>query len=300
VITTACYICGSDERSVVAELTGTDTYLNLLGISWSGPRQVVCCERCGLVYKTPTLSEDEIERLYRDVYRNHVYRSRTPDEMFDTIMRIDPAESENGAKLAWLGAALDKFQPGVDRRRLLDIGCGIGVVLALARRMFPDWELIGLEPGAEAAEVAARRTGLPVIPEFYRPGMFERPFHVVSALHVIEHLSDPVGFLSMLAGELTEDGLLFLETPSVGDLATRARDDDRLMSPHLYLFTPVSIANLCHKAGFEVVAAEVITTTRNYRDLRVLCRANPEARNRPLLRESAADIQAIAAQWVPA
>lgn len=295
----ACYICGSTEAAPLAHLRGPDVYLSLLGMDLSGfERRIVCCTDCGLVFKDPTLDPDEVDRLYRTAYRDHLYRSRSAEQLFTQTMSIPPEQSENAQKLAWMARALDRHGGTVRFGRLLDVGCGVGVVLAMAQRMFPDWDKAGVEPGAEAAAVAAAKTGVPVIADSYRPGMFDRPFDVITLLHVLEHLPDPAALLSALSADLAPGGVVFIETPSIEDLGSRPIDDDRFMAPHLFFFSRHSIANLCHRAGFEVIESEIARTVRGHYDLRVLCRPmNDESRSPPLRRDALHAVAALASRW---
>ena len=99
---------------------------------------------------------------------------------------------------------------------LLDIGCGAGVgAEALARRGF---NVLGLDAAGEAIEAArahAEGMGLPLA---YRIGTAEdlladgQRFPVITALEVIEHVPDPMAFLTTLRDLLAPGGKLFLST----------------------------------------------------------------------------------------
>ena len=100
--------------------------------------------------------------------------------------------------------------------RLLDIGCGAGVATeALARRGF---SVLGLDAAGEAIEAARSHAVGQDLPLAYRVGSAEdllapgQRFPVITALEVIEHVSDPVTFLGTLRDLLIPGGRLFLST----------------------------------------------------------------------------------------
>ncbi len=96
--------------------------------------------------------------------------------------------------------------------RMLDVGCGYGFALDLARFLF-EWEGIGLDPSIVAARGKAE-LGLDI-----RPGMLDdafdpdERFDVIFSSEVIEHIADPREFLAAARRRLSPDGVLVLTTP---------------------------------------------------------------------------------------
>ena len=101
-------------------------------------------------------------------------------------------------------------------KRVLDVGCGAGLLCEPLARLGA--AVTGLDAAAENIAVArahAIRSGLTID---YRVGSVERlgaeTFDLVTSLEVIEHVTDPAGFVAGLACALAEDGLLILSTPN--------------------------------------------------------------------------------------
>jgi len=113
---------------------------------------------------------------------------------------------------AWLrfDAVERLLPPGVER--VLEIGAGQGAMGALLARRF---DYVGLEPDATSWEVASRRIGperlLCVDAEAYEP---ERPFDLVCAFEVLEHVSDDQGAVRAWLRFVRPGGWLLVSVPA--------------------------------------------------------------------------------------
>ncbi len=100
-------------------------------------------------------------------------------------------------------------------RTALDVGCGAGLLCEPLARLGAS--VTGIDAAPEniaAAKIHAAQSGLAID---YRAGGVEGldgQFDLVTSLEVIEHVSDPAGFVRGLARVLAEGGLLILSTPN--------------------------------------------------------------------------------------
>ena len=164
--------------------------------------------------------------------------------MSDARDTIDPAEAAHFGRLAadWWNprgssAMLHRLNPvrlryireQVDRhwgadetdrrplagKRAADVGCGAGLLAEPLARLGAD--VTGVDPAPEniaAARIHAEGQGLDID---YRVGSIEAltgPYQLITALEVIEHVTDPRAFVAGLARVLAADGLLILSTPN--------------------------------------------------------------------------------------
>jgi 2-polyprenyl-3-methyl-5-hydroxy-6-metoxy-1,4-benzoquinol methylase len=137
--------------------------------------------------------------------------------------------------------------------RLLDVGCGDGSFLSLARTC--GWSVVGLDPDPKAATNAAKH-GLTVheggIEYFDGQSAL---FDVITLNHVIEHVYDPVKVLESCLALLKPGGQLWLETPNIDSFGhARFQENWRgLETPrHLVLFNRRSLSQAFASAGFPV------------------------------------------------
>jgi SAM-dependent methyltransferase len=135
--------------------------------------------------------------------------------------------------------------------RLLDIGFGAGTLLAAAQR--GGWTVCGTELSAPAVD-AARGRGYDVVLGSLDEGAFAgQSFDVVTAVEVIEHLTDPLELLTHAAAVLRPGGLLWMTTPHGRGISARMLGERwSVVSPpeHIQWFSVRGMRGLLRRAGF--------------------------------------------------
>ncbi len=153
----------------------------------------------------------------------------------------------------------DRLVAGIVRRRaprgrLLDVGCGRGDLLA---RFDGSHGLHGIELSDAGLELAQER--LPHADlrsgDIQASIPFEGPFEVVTAINVIEHLSDPYAALANLAGVQERGALLVVHLPTIGNEGQRRRymgsyDSD---PTHVYRPSGDEVVALIESSGYQAL-----------------------------------------------
>jgi SAM-dependent methyltransferase len=133
---------------------------------------------------------------------------------------------------------------------VLDVGCGSGEALDVARQR--GWSGVGVEPVKASAE-RARSCGLEVrTGTLAGAGLPPASFDLVGAWHVLEHLLDPVAFLSELALYARPGGLVAVEVPNWRHRSRRVGgpDWDQLCPlEHVTHFTYRTLRRTIQRAG---------------------------------------------------
>lgn len=150
--------------------------------------------------------------------------SKIADAWWDPFGKFAPLHKFNPVRLAYIrDGACAHF--GRDRRaraplaglRLLDVGCGGGLVAEPMRRLGADVTAIdAAEPNIKTAMVHANEAGLEID---YRTAtvedlasLGEPPFDLVLNLEVVEHVADPELFLRLSASLVRPGGLMVVAT----------------------------------------------------------------------------------------
>jgi SAM-dependent methyltransferase len=158
------------------------------------------CRQCGAVEQPSLPGGVDLHGLYRD-------------------MRDSSYLSEEVGRRATAARLLGLIAEHVPSGRLLDIGCGFGLLLDEARSR--GYETLGIELSRDAAAHARGALGLDVreipLEEVDDPDGFD----VVTLVDVLEHLEDPVGGIARCAGLLRPGGVLCVATPDPSSLAAR-------------------------------------------------------------------------------
>ena len=197
------------------------------------------CQGCGMVYLSPRLSEEQLVGFYAQDYRRlyHGEAEPTPEDL---------VVQEKRARFLANFILGQTAGPQGHINRHLDIGCSTGTLLQVFARQF------GCAPAGveldDSHRAYARKGGLAVYPSLDELPEAQEKFDLVSLIHVLEHLPDPVGSLvDIRQKRLDRSGWLLLEVPNL-----YAHDSFEIA--HLVSFSRMSLTQTVQQAGFELVA----------------------------------------------
>lgn len=199
--------------------------------------QVVECTSCGLrsLYPLPHLKA--IEEAYTKVKDNE-------------YLTIEPSREVAFMKLIKRLARYVK-----PSGKLLDVGCYTGVFPLLAQRA--GWDSYGIEPSDWAASVAEKRLPGKIQTGYLSQAPWpEASFDLVTSWDVIEHVTDPVREIGLMARALKPGGWLFLSTMATDALVVKVLGSrwPWYMPMHLFYFTPKTLQAFVQKAGLTPIA----------------------------------------------
>lgn len=136
---------------------------------------------------------------------------------------------------------------GVTGGKLLEVGVGTGSFLRAAREA--GFAVEGCDLSASLCRRIKDATGVTVhnVPLEQLPA---RSYDVVAMHHVLEHVSDPVGFLSAARERLKPGGVLHLAVPNAACWEARLPGWNCYVPYHLAYFDRDTLARAVREAGF--------------------------------------------------
>jgi SAM-dependent methyltransferase len=199
----SCRVCSGELTMLVAGDDEGPPPADALAPSCHEPGRhgdLLTCRECGTVHQPALPGGPELHDLYRD-------------------MRDDAYLDEEAGRRAGAARLLALVAEAVPGGRLLDVGCGHGLLLDEARRR--GFEVLGLELSRAAVRHAREVLRLDVrelaLENFEAPASFD----VVVLADVLEHLEDPADAIERCTRLLAPGGVLCLVTPDPSSLTAR-------------------------------------------------------------------------------
>lgn len=207
--------------------------------SFGFPITYYICGDCGFIFQDSAHAKAADPVFYEETYRK-VYQSSempTAKDLRQQKLRADHLVSFLRANRA--------DHP----RSALDLGASSGLLLETFRDTLKT-EVTGIEPG-NAYRAMAESKGIRMFEslEGLSEAKTER-FSLVSVIHVLEHLADPVQTLQQIRTDLLRpEGWVLIEAPNL-----YAHDSFELA--HLSCFTKHTLTETVKKAGYRIVSVK--------------------------------------------
>lgn len=191
---------------------------------------LVQCRDCSFIFSKRIPTVQELEEHYQGYGRND-YLSPITIKRYHEI--------------------LDRFEPYRKTNKLIDVGCGIGYFLEVAKER--GWEVYGTEYTQDAVDIC-REKGI-----IMHKGALDTTnydlgsFDVVTSFEVIEHINNPQEELANFNALLRPSGIVYVTTPNFNALQRYYLKDkyNVICYPeHLSYYTPKTIAHLFKQQGF--------------------------------------------------
>jgi SAM-dependent methyltransferase len=205
--------------------------------------EVARCGVCGLSVTVPQLVGAAMNTYYPPGY----YGSQSGNRFPGIVERLQDA------LYVWRARRLEALIGG-KRGRVLDVGCGRGLLLEQLRRR--GWEVQGTELSEQSAAYPRDVLGIPVyigdLADLHLPS---EQYDAVVMWHVLEHVPDPAVVLAEVARLLRPGGVFLVAVPNFGSLEARLTRDKwfHLDVPrHLNHYTPGVLYRALAGAGLRV------------------------------------------------
>lgn len=238
-----CHLCGGRLRNFrsFSQLGGVTSDCQ----PWQGLTQLAGCKTCGAVQKALTKEwYEEVSQIYAAY---SVYSQAEGNEQLSFNAKTGAHSSRSSSIIYWLNNHTSIPKNGF----LLDIGCGNGSFLREFQRIFPRWKMIGAELDDRNRQLVE---SIPGVLTLHTGPLTElnQTFDLIVMVHALEHIPNPIEFVSGLKDLLTPSGKLLVEVP---DLSTSPFDI--LISDHCTHYSQELLLGVMESAGFRVVKSDV-------------------------------------------
>lgn len=232
-----CPICDIEHGTTLGTLKYTlfddDTLANTFN--------VVCCDKCGLVfYDTPSL-QDDYDRFYEKSFYSSTY--------LDCVSNTDEKR--------YATQALDNLIPYIKDKNvsIFDIGCSIGTLLKTLHALGYE-NLYGVDPSLSCVDILNKHKGVQA-----KIGSISNiPFDNIKAdviilSHIIEHIIDLPFALQNIRNKLSEDGIVYVEVPDASryDTFDNVSPLSYFYFQHVTHFDQYHLNNLFANNGYRMV-----------------------------------------------
>ena len=231
-LTMPCPICGSQTQALG----------ELRGAYFKTDFRFRRCPECRFTFvENPST---DFARIYDEKY----YRGEGADASLDYLNELEHPE-ESVRVYEWRGVlkAVNALRPLNAETQWLDFGCGNGGVVRYARDHSP-CRACGFEEGWIADQ--ARGKGIPILQRGDLAGQAGQ-FDVVTAIEVLEHVTDPVACLKEIRALLKPGGLLFFTTGNARPFRENFFKWGYVLPEiHISYFEPETLERALKAAGF--------------------------------------------------
>ncbi len=238
----ACPLCASSDNHLLLENNSVPVLLNHLADSpheaaraQVGDLRIVSCADCGFTFNSrfdPSLVK------YGERYENdQSFSPRFLEHLFHRVEAVARAV-----------AVSNQFS-------VLEVGCGQGTFLESLLTIAPAGRAVGYDSAWRDRPLPS---GLHIERAYFDAKAASEhlgAFDACIARHVIEHVSDPLGFLRNSYLALKKDGLLFVETPDLEWILANIQMQD-FFYEHCNYFTQTTLSEALSRAGFTVSRIE--------------------------------------------
>jgi 2-polyprenyl-3-methyl-5-hydroxy-6-metoxy-1,4-benzoquinol methylase len=238
-----CNLCGARDAALLFPSTLTSPSPETVNFRCTSSAYgvhppIVRCNVCGLVYANPRWDSSFVSESY-SVVQDPTYVEEREGRVLTFSRNLAPLET--------------LIAENSHTRRLLDVGCHIGVMIELAQAR--GWDACGLEPSVWASE-QARARGLNVLTgTLGDSNVPDNHYDVVTMWDVIEHLTDPAAEIRNVHRVLKPGGIFAIHTIDIESLFARAMANrwPWLMEMHLYYFSPRTLTKMLSHNGFQLI-----------------------------------------------
>lgn len=229
-----CPICSLQQ----AEVLHTHQFIIPTGVPLPHEYDIVCCLSCNFVYADTPNSQEQYENYYAK------YAKYDP-----SITTADDNQRHNEV-INYLKNYINK------KTKVIDIGCSNGNLLKNLREQ-GYYFLTGVDPSPICIKHITK-DGIQghtlTLSKICQNNKHLGPYNCVILSHIMEHLVNPNDMITAIRGLVASNNLVYIEVPDASRYLSHFYKSFHFFDvEHINHFDKVSLINLAHQNGFEVI-----------------------------------------------
>lgn len=230
-----CFLCKRHGDFLFSHKIRQKTKTNILSEYLEGKEfSYFICRECGIIYITPVFKENILINYYNSLCVNKDIEKSLYLPVMEEIIKYKKEGN------------------------LLDVGCGSGEILHLAKDF--GFSSYGVEINSDAVNFLKNKGFNVFCGDFLNLNLQKNYFDVTTLMSVIEHLENPYLALEKCHHILKKDGIIVFLVPNCGISFKILKGRWIYASPllgHIYCFSERAIKKLLTEAGFKNIIIKV-------------------------------------------
>lgn len=207
--------------------------------------EILHCKSCNARFTQNIPDINEIGAYYKsEEYISHTNSGKGIINSLYKAVRVRTLKQKAG---------LVKKYTGLRSGSLLDVGCGTGSFLKTMQQK--GWEVLGLEPDADARNIAFKNNGIRAKPSHELFSLLEHDFNAITLWHVLEHVHPLHEYIVQMRNLLAPGGVIFIAVPNFTSKDARVYGKYWAgydVPRHLYHFSPKAMEMLLKQHGLKI------------------------------------------------
>ena len=137
----------------------------------------------------------------------------------------------------------------------MDVGSGYGFFIKAIGDV--GFQATGLEVSSARREISKTITNVPLLSKAITgPNKTKNRYDIITLIHVLEHIKDPIKLCSDLRSYLKKDGTLIIEVPNTNHYLLKINKpykDFFWQRAHISYFTEKTVRRVLEEAGYQIV-----------------------------------------------